>query len=194
MKPPKRQQILPALIMAGAAAIPAVTTVEILTHVPGTGSTAALQPSGPVAVAPSKASSRAAGSPAPTSSGGTQTYQGPVVNQPYGGVQASITIAGKKISNVAISAPQDNPRSAAINQQAVPLLQSETLQAQSAQVNTVSGATFTSQAYAQSLQAALDQARSQGNAPRGTTSSSQSGTGTSPSIAQAPSVSVGGDD
>jgi hypothetical protein len=49
----------------------------------------------------------------------------------------------------------DSPKSAAINSQAIPLLRQETLQTQSAQVNVVSGATLTSEAYAQSLQAAL---------------------------------------
>jgi uncharacterized protein with FMN-binding domain len=73
-------------------------------------------------------------------------------------VQATITVTGKKITNVSITAPEDNPRSAGINQQAVPLLQSETLQAQSANVNLVSGATFTSDAYIQSLQGALQTA------------------------------------
>jgi uncharacterized protein with FMN-binding domain len=191
MNRPKAHQIIPSLIMAGAVAVPVVTTVEILTHVPGSGGVVALQPSAPAAALPSRLSSSAAGAAAPTSSGGAQTYQGPVVNDPFGGVQATITVAGKKITNVVISAPQDNPRSAGINQQAVPLLQSETLQAQSAQINTISGATLTSQAYAQSLQAALDQARTQGNAP---SANPQSGSGAVALSAQRASVSVSGDD
>jgi uncharacterized protein with FMN-binding domain len=112
-----------------------------------------------------------------------------VINDPFGGVQATITVAGNRITNVSISAPQDNPRSASINQQAVPLLQQETLQAQSAQINLISGATLTSQAYAQSLQAALTQAHSQGNAPAGSSSSSQAaGSG------QVSAISSSGDD
>jgi hypothetical protein len=66
---------------------------------------------------------------------------------------------------VDISAPQNNPVSSSINGQAVPLLRQETLRAQSANVNMISGATITSQAYIQSLQAALAQAQSGGNAP-----------------------------
>jgi len=188
-------QVVPAAIMAGAVAVPVVTTVEILTHVAGRGSTTALQPSGSLALAPSRASSPGTGAPTPTSPGGARTYQGPVVNDPFGGVQATVTVSGKKITDVTISAPHDNPRSSSINQQAAPLLRSETLQAQSAQINGVSGATLTSQAYAQSLQTALDQARQAGNAPGGGASSSQAAGGGSPGVAQAPSISgSGGDD
>ena len=54
--------------------------------------------------------------------------------------------------------PFDHPRSEAISQYVEPLLRSEALQAQSAQIDLVSGATYTSDAYARSLQSALDQA------------------------------------
>ena len=153
------QQIMPAMIMAGAAAIPVVTSAEIISHSLGGGT--ALQPSSPVATLPSRASSNGTGTSA-TGLKGSGTYQGPVVSQPYGGVQATVKISGKRIAGVVISAPQNNPVSANINRQAVPLLTSETLQAQSGNVNTISGATLTSQAYIQSLQSALGQA---GNAP-----------------------------
>lgn len=194
MKHHKAHQIIPALIMAGTAAVPVVTTVEILTHVPGGGSAIALPSSAPVAAAPPKTSPQRSSGPNPASSGGTRTLQGPVVNGPFGAVQATITLSGKKITNVAISAPQDNPRSAGINQQAVPYLQSETLQAQSAQINGVSGATITSQAYAQSLQGALTQAQSQGNSVAGGQTSSTGTAGASAGTAQSPSVSTFGDD
>src|SRR5579872_90018 len=186
MKRTTLQQVVPALIMAGAAGIPVVTTVEILTHVPG-GGMAAVQPSAPVAAAPPTSSSRGSGTP-PSSPAGTHTYQGPVVSDPFGGVQATITITGNKIADVVISAPQDNPRSASINQQAVPLLRSETLQAQSAQINTISGATLTGQAYIQSLQAVLSQAHV------GSSSQSQGTGGGSVASGQAPSISISGDD
>ena len=53
----------------------------------------------------------------------------------------------------------EHSRSQFISQQAGPLLQQEALQAQSAQIDIVSGATYTSESYAQSLQSALDRAR-----------------------------------
>lgn len=194
MKHHKANQIVPALIMAGTAAVPVVTTVEILTHVPGGGSAIALPSSAPVAAVPPKTSSQGPAGANPVSSGGTRTFQGPGVNGPFGTVQATITLTGKRITNVAISAPQDNPRSAGINQQAIPYLQSETLQAQSAQINGVSGATITSQAYAQSLQGALDQARSQGNAVAAGRQSPSGTASASAGTAQLPSVANFGDD
>jgi uncharacterized protein with FMN-binding domain len=54
--------------------------------------------------------------------------------------------------------PTDRPRSAEINAQAGPLLRQEVLQAQSAKINVVSGATYTSEAFAQSLQVAIQRA------------------------------------
>jgi uncharacterized protein with FMN-binding domain len=59
---------------------------------------------------------------------------------------------------VRYSLPADRPRSAEINDQAGPLLRQEVLQAQSAKINVISGATFTSEAFAQSLQVALQRA------------------------------------
>ena len=85
-------------------------------------------------------------------------FTGAAVNDPFGTVQAKITVAGGKITSISASAPMNSQLSAAINQQAVPILRNETLQAQSANVNLVSGATLTSQAYIQSLQSALTQA------------------------------------
>ncbi len=87
------------------------------------------------------------------------TYTGSAVQTRYGNVQVQVTIANGKITNVQmLQYPSDNPRSSSINQSAIPTLIQETLQAQSAQVNAVSGATYTSQGYLQSLQSALDQA------------------------------------
>lgn len=86
-------------------------------------------------------------------------YTGQDVFTQFGDVQVKVTIAGGKITDVQpLQVPFDRPRSAEISQYAVPQLHDEALQAQSAQIDGISGATFTSEAYAQSLQAALDQA------------------------------------
>jgi uncharacterized protein with FMN-binding domain len=85
-------------------------------------------------------------------------YKGPLVDMRWGPVRATITVKGKKITSVKISTSPENFRSQFIDQQAVPLLKQETLQAQSATIDTVSGATMTSEAYIQSLQAALQKA------------------------------------
>ena len=76
----------------------------------------------------------------------------------FGPVQATLTVRNGKITWVKITAPQDNPTSAYINQQVVPMLRSETLKAQSSNINGISGATVTSDAYYQSLQSALTNA------------------------------------
>ncbi len=69
-----------------------------------------------------------------------------------------ITVADKKITKVdVVEYPQNNPRDVEINDYAVPALVQETLDAQSAQIDMVSGATVTSDGYLNSLQSALDQ-------------------------------------
>jgi uncharacterized protein with FMN-binding domain len=74
-------------------------------------------------------------------------------------VQVTITVAGGKITSVAVPQyPNGNGRDTEINAYALPILKQETLSAQSANIDTVSGATVTSDGYLQSLQAALDAA------------------------------------
>ena len=76
---------------------------------------------------------------------------------PYGPVQVSVTIANGTITEVtALQLTNDGGRSVAISAQAAPILRSEVLSAQSAQVSNVSGATYTTRGYLTSLQAALD--------------------------------------
>jgi len=93
-----------------------------------------------------------------TTSNASATVTGPVVDTPYGPVQVQVTVKSGKIVDVAaLQTPSDQMRSQMIAQYAVPVLRQEALQAQSAQIDVVSGATYTSMGYAQSLQAALDQ-------------------------------------
>jgi uncharacterized protein with FMN-binding domain len=100
----------------------------------------------------------------PRSSGGTVgssagQFTGAVVQTPYGTVQVRITISGGRISDItALQLPTDRRRSEQISQYAGPILRSEAIAAQSASIDTVSGATYTSEGYEQSLQSALDQA------------------------------------
>jgi uncharacterized protein with FMN-binding domain len=97
--------------------------------------------------------------PAPGPSG-TRTLTGDVVSNRYGEVQVAVVVQGTRILDVkALRLPFDRSRSQEISNQAAPLLRSEVLSAQSAQIDTISGATYTSDSYAQSLQSALDQAR-----------------------------------
>lgn len=89
------------------------------------------------------------------------SYTGSVADAYYGSVQVATTISGGKITKVNfLQYPNTHSTSVAINQQAMPYLQQEAIAAQSANVQVISGATYTSQAFAQSLDAALTQAKS----------------------------------
>ena len=87
---------------------------------------------------------------------GSKTYQGSTARTRWGPVRVAITVAGGKITDVSVPVyPSGNGRDEEINAYALPILQQETLSAQSADIDTVSGATVTSNGYKQSLQAAL---------------------------------------
>jgi uncharacterized protein with FMN-binding domain len=95
------------------------------------------------------------------SSGSTAngTVTGPVVETQFGPVQVAVTFSNGTVTDIqALQLPSDRMRSQEISSYAEPLLRQEALQAQSAQIDLVSGATYTSSAYEQSLQAVLDQA------------------------------------
>ena len=93
----------------------------------------------------------------------TTTVNGQAVDTRYGPVQVQIQIRSGRITRAdAIDYPQSDGRSQEINSQAVPQLDQETLSAQSSRIDTVSGATYTSDGYRQSLQSALDAAHKAG--------------------------------
>src|SRR5256886_2810941 len=105
----------------------------------------------------------ASAAPAPSgSSPGTRTdlvVNGTVAQTRWGPVQVRVRISGGRIVEVTtIQVPDGNRQDEEINAYAVPQLKQETLDAQSANVDTVSGATVTSDGYRESLQAALDAA------------------------------------
>lgn len=97
--------------------------------------------------------------PDPTSSSSTSTYTGSTAQTRWGPVQVKITVTNGSITQVTVlQSPSQNPRDQEINDHALPILIKDTLAAQSAQIDMVSGATVTSGGYLQSLQAALDAA------------------------------------
>jgi ribosomal protein L15 len=90
-------------------------------------------------------------------SGATRTAVGDVSETRWGPVQIKVTETGGKITDVqAVQYPQGNEHDLEINSQALPMLRSEALKAQSARIDMVSGATVTSEGYLTSLQSALD--------------------------------------
>ncbi|WP_069173979.1 FMN-binding protein [Streptomyces griseus] len=104
------------------------------------------------------AASHSAGT-APGSSAGTGTFTGSPVDTEYGTVQVAATLVKGKITDVRVlQAPDQNGRDREIASYALPRLTQEALAAQNAHIDAVSGASYTSQGYMQSLQSALDQA------------------------------------
>ncbi|WUD78206.1 FMN-binding protein [Streptomyces sp. NBC_00510] len=90
----------------------------------------------------------------------TGTFTGAPVDTPYGTVQVAAVLAEGKITTVRVlQAPEGNGRDRQIAAYALPRLTQEALGAQSARIDAVSGASYTSQGYVRSLQSALDQAR-----------------------------------
>lgn len=93
-----------------------------------------------------------------TAPSATRSATGTDVQYRYGDIQLKVTEDGSKITDIeVVQEGATDGRSYQINSQAVPILQSEAMSAQSAQIDGVSGATYTSQAYAQALQSAIDQ-------------------------------------
>ncbi|MCZ2527299.1 FMN-binding protein [Streptomyces sp. HB2AG] len=89
----------------------------------------------------------------------TRSVTGATVSTQYGPVQVRITLDGGTITGAtAVQSPSSTPRSREISSTAVPQLNQRTLAAQSADIDSVSGATYTSAGYRQSLQSALDRA------------------------------------
>jgi uncharacterized protein with FMN-binding domain len=92
-------------------------------------------------------------------SSGTSTVSGSVAQTMWGPVQVELSVKSDRVTGVrVVQYPNGNPRDGEINSYALPILIQETLDAQSARIDMVSGATVTSVGYQQSLQSALDQA------------------------------------
>ncbi|TDQ01891.1 MULTISPECIES: FMN-binding protein [unclassified Leifsonia] len=93
-----------------------------------------------------------------SSSAATTTVTGSAVQTRYGTVQVEVTFSGTTITAVkTLQSPDRDGRDIEINDQALPILQQEVLASQSANIDTVSGATYTSEGYIQSVQSAIDQ-------------------------------------
>ncbi len=105
------------------------------------------------------AAGAASGRAAAGRSRGRHTAVGPGVNYYYGVVSVKVSVAGRRIVSVGVASLNDgsNPRSQLIDQQSLPILEHEVIKAQSANIQGVSGASYTSAGFDQSLQKALHQ-------------------------------------
>ncbi|MFC4241986.1 FMN-binding protein [Gryllotalpicola reticulitermitis] len=132
---------------------------------PQAGATDAAQPSPTASGTPSTGSGSAPGTGAAPSagtsgsgaSGGATTVTGDVEQTQFGPVQVSLTYSGSKITSVqTLQAPTGTGRDEMLTNYAVPQLEHEVISSQSARVDTISGATYTSGGYLASVQSAID--------------------------------------
>ncbi len=129
------------------------------TSAPPTAATTTSAPPAPGSTAAGTPSTVAPATPT-TAATVTRTFNGPVVTTDYGDVQVRVTMRGTQLVDVqALQLPFDRSRSQQISAEAAPMLRSEALRAQSANINAISGASYTSGGYIQSLQGAIDRAR-----------------------------------
>jgi uncharacterized protein with FMN-binding domain len=132
-----------------------------------TGATTHAAASTPKAGSGSAGTPKSAGTPSSAASPGrtgtatssTKTITGDAAQTRYGPVQVQITVTNGAVTNVtAVDYPQNDPRDFQINSFAIPQLDQEATAAKSTSIDFVSGATYTSEGYVQSLQNALDTA------------------------------------
>lgn len=155
----KRAPIVAAATVAGLAGVlgfhtnsgasPA-TAITPTTTTPGQASPAPVT-SGPATSGPATTTGPA------TTAAVAASATGKYVNYSYGALAVKVTVNGQKIADVSVARIQTLEQySQSLAQQVIPMLRSEVLAAQSAQINSISGASYTSEAYAMSLQSALD--------------------------------------
>lgn len=150
--------ILLAGWQAGAQVVETSSAVAASAGTTGTGTgTTGAAGTGSASSSGAAASSGASGSSGAAAA--SATYKGALVQTRFGAVQVQITVSAGKVTDVtALQLTDDDRKSVQISNRAAPLLRSEVLEAQSADVQTIGGATVTSDAYLSSLQAALDAA------------------------------------
>jgi uncharacterized protein with FMN-binding domain len=113
----------------------------------------------PTSSAKAASSPAASSKPASSAASAAKTVTGSAADTMYGPVEVQITVKGGKVTAAqAVEYPDQDPRDAQINSYAIPVLNQEAVTAGSAQIDTVSGATYTSNGYNSSLQSALDKA------------------------------------
>jgi uncharacterized protein with FMN-binding domain len=127
---------------------------------PPLAATASSPPTPQTSVASSAPPTKKPSAAAPPAQPQTRTVTGSSIGTRYGDVEVRVTFAGTQITDVVpIRLPDSNGVDQEIDQQVVPILIQETLAAQSANIQSVSGASYTSDGYIRSLQSALDKAK-----------------------------------
>jgi len=141
--------------LSGASATQGSTTTTAPGSSPGNNSSGASSP--PKSGSNAGTSTVPSTNTATSSPSATRSATGSAVNYHYGILSVSVTASGKRITKVSIGSINDggNFRSQSIDQQSIPMLEQQAVQAQSANIQGVSGASYTSAGFQQSLQSAL---------------------------------------
>ena len=150
-----------AIVATAGSVVGLVALLSYKSSGAGTPTRVALPPAGPTATTTptSTAPPPAVGTPPSTAAGGTRTVTGSDVSYRYGNIEIRVTFTGTQIAGITVPIESaTDSRSELINSQAIPILTKEALAAQSLNFDVVSGATFTSDAFAQALQSALNKA------------------------------------
>ncbi|MDX3228541.1 FMN-binding protein [Streptomyces sp. ME19-01-6] len=156
----KRKHPLRRIILGTAATVSGVVLLLALKQ-PGSEPVAAAGQQNPAQApqAPATAPAAPGGGGGGGGGGGARTVTGDAAQTQYGPVQVSVTVSGGKVTGAtAVKTPDSGPQSEQIAADSVPKLNQAALTAQSAKIDTVSGATYTSEGYRKSLQSALDKA------------------------------------
>ncbi|KJK55066.1 FMN-binding protein [Saccharothrix sp. ST-888] len=152
-----------AVVTSTATVAGVILLLSLKPHA-GTATTAQVISTGGGAGATDSAGSGSGPSAGPASgagagSGGSRTVTGDAVDTRYGPVQVRLSLSGGRISRIdVLQYPAGSGHDRRINADALPTLNQEAIAAQSAQIDAVSGATYTSDGYTRSLQSALDRA------------------------------------
>ncbi|MFD5388618.1 FMN-binding protein [Streptomyces sp. NPDC059474] len=157
----KRKHPLRRIVLGTAATVSGVVLLLALKQ-PGSGGGDAVAQNQPGQAPPVAATAPpgGGGAGAGAGAGGARTVTGDVAQTQYGPVQVSLTVSGGKITGAqAVKTPNSGPQSEQIAKDSIPTLNQQAVSA--AKVDTVSGATYTSEGYAKSLQSALDKAGAQ---------------------------------
>ncbi len=142
-----------------AAATFAAQAAATTSPVTSTSTSATTTPAAPATPAPSVSSSATA-TTTKTSTAKSGTFVGATESTPFGDVQVEIVVTAGKITDVkALKLTDQGGRSVQISAYSTPILRSEVLKSQSANVDSVSGATYTSDGYLSSAQSAIDKAK-----------------------------------
>ncbi|MER5406922.1 FMN-binding protein [Streptomyces sp. NPDC002769] len=164
----KKSHPIRRAVLAGAAT---VSGIVLLLSLKPASDPASASAQGAAAPRQSAAQESPQGGSAQQSSSGAGTVTGDVAQTQYGPVQVRITVSGGKVTRSEVVQIPSGGRSTEVSNSSVPRLNQEAVAAGSADIDAVSGATYTSAGYKKSLQSALDKAKAQGSGASGSAGS-----------------------